>query len=60
MINKLFYLLLSLLLLVTSPLLADQRWEGTLATAPEFTGPGDMPKTSLSNRSARQIIHVSM
>lgn len=60
MINKLFYLLLSLLLLVTSPLLADQRWEGTWATAPEFTGPGDMPKTSLSNRAARQIIHVSM
>lgn len=60
MINKLFFSIVTLLLLVTTPLLADQRWEGTWATAPEFTGPGDMPKTSLSNRAARQIIHVSM
>lgn len=60
MINKLFFSIVTLLLLVTTPLLADQRWEGTWATAPEFTGPGDMPKASLSNRAARQIIHVSM
>lgn len=60
MINKLFFSIVTLLLLVTSPLFADQRWEGTWATAPEFTGPSDMPKTSLSNRAARQIIHVSM
>lgn len=60
MINKLFFSIVTLLLLVTTPLFADQRWEGTWATAPEFTGPGDMPKTSLSNRAARQIIHVSM
>lgn len=60
MINKLFFCIVTLLLLVTSPLFADQRWEGTWATAPEFTGPGDMPKASLSNRVARQIIHVSM
>lgn len=60
MINKLFFSIVTLLLLVTTPLLADQRWEGTWATAPEFTGPSDMPKTSLSNRAARQIIHVSM
>ena len=60
MINKLFFSIVTLLLLVTSPLFADQRWEGTWATAPEFTGPGDMPKASLSNRAARQIIHVSM
>ncbi len=60
MINKLFFSIVTLLLLVTTPLFADQRWEGTWATAPEFTGPSDMPKTSLSNRAARQIIHVSM
>lgn len=60
MINKLFFCIVTLLLLVTSPLFADQRWEGTWATAPEFTGSGDMPKASLSNRAARQIIHVSM
>lgn len=59
MINKLFFCIVTLLL-VTSPLFADQRWEGTWATAPEFTGPGDMPKAGLSNRAARQIIHVSM
>ena len=53
MINKLFFSIVTLLLLVASPLFADQRWEGTWATAPEFTGPGDMPKTSLSNRAAR-------
>lgn len=35
-------------------------WTGTWATAVEFTGPGDMPKQSLSNRSLREIIHVSL
>lgn len=34
-------------------------WEATWATAIEFTGPGDMPASSLSNRAIRQIIHVS-
>lgn len=34
-------------------------WEATWATAIEFTGPGDMPAASLSNRAIRQIIHVS-
>ena len=36
-----------------------QEWQGTWATAVEFTGPGDMPKASLSNRSCRMIVHVS-
>lgn len=36
------------------------QWTGTWATAVEFTGPGDMPKSSLSNRSLREIIHVSL
>lgn len=38
---------------------AQQVWKGTWATAVEFTGQGDMPKESLSNRSCRQVVHVS-
>jgi len=38
----------------------DAGWTATWATAVEFTGPGDMPKSSLSNRSLREIIHVSL
>lgn len=36
-----------------------QDWQGTWATAVEWTGPSDMPSTSLSNRSVRMIVHVS-
>ena len=36
-----------------------QTWQGSWATAVEWTGPGDMPKESLSNRSCRMIVHVS-
>lgn len=39
--------------------MAQTAWKGTWATAVEYTGQGDMPKESLSNRSCRQIIHVS-
>ena len=38
---------------------AQEVWKGTWATAVEWTGKGDMPKESLSNRSCRQIVHVS-
>lgn len=38
---------------------SNSTWEATWATAIEFTGQGDMPASSLSNRSIRQIIHVS-
>lgn len=38
----------------------EPSWTGTWATAVEFTGPQDMPKASLSNRSLREIIHVSI
>ena len=38
---------------------AQKVWKGTWATAVEYTGQGDMPKESLSNRSCRQIVHVS-
>ena len=39
---------------------AEKSWTGTWATAVEFTGPGDMPKTSLSNRALREIVQVSI
>ncbi len=39
---------------------SDKSWTGTWATAVEFTGPGDMPKSSLSNRSLREIVQVSL
>lgn len=35
------------------------QWKGTWAAAAEWTGKGDMPKESLSNRAVRQVIHVS-
>ncbi len=38
----------------------EEGWTGTWATAVEFTGPGDMPKASLSGRSLREIIHISI
>ena len=38
---------------------AQKVWKGSWATAVEWTGKGDMPKESLSNRSCRQIVHVS-
>lgn len=45
---------------LSSGAMAQNSWIGTWATAVEFTGPGDMPKSSLSNRSLREIIHVSL
>lgn len=39
---------------------SNDGWTATWATAVEFTGPGDMPKASLSNRSLREIIHISI
>lgn len=38
----------------------DKVWTGTWATAVEYTGPSDMPAKSLSDRSVREIIHVSI
>ena len=36
-------------------------WTGTWATAPEWTGKGDMPQTTtLTDCSVRQIVHVSI
>lgn len=38
----------------------EKSWTGTWATAVEFTGPGDMPKESLSGRALREIVQVSI
>jgi lysophospholipase L1-like esterase len=59
--KKIFGLLLLMFVLGNIQLLNAQehRWTGTWATAPEFTGQGDMPSCSLSNRSVRNIVQVS-
>ncbi|MDE5794004.1 MAG: SGNH/GDSL hydrolase family protein [Muribaculaceae bacterium] len=38
----------------------EKAWTGTWATAVEFTGSGDMPKSSLSGRALREIVQVSI
>ena len=43
-----------------APTASSSQWTGTWATAVEKPGQGDMPQSSLSNRSARQIVHVSI
>ncbi len=53
------FLLGLLLVAFSNPVSAQNVWKGTWATAVEWTGQGDMPKASLSNRSCRQIVHVS-
>ena len=48
-------------LLLTISLSAASKWTGTWATAPEYTGKGDMPKTmTLTGNALRQVIHVSV
>ncbi len=57
------FMRLSVLLIVFQTFLfvqAQQVWKGTWAAAAEYTGQGDMPKESLSDRSCRQVIHVSI
>lgn len=57
--KKTFFLLIMCLMGMNRISFAQQTWKGTWATAVEWTGKGDMPKESLSNRSCRQIVHVS-
>ena len=60
--NKQAIKILSLALVLaasSSVAFAQKVWKGSWATAVEWTGKGDMPKESLSNRSCRQIVHVS-
>ncbi len=54
--NKLYILGLMMLASASSQ---AQNWTGTWATAPMSTTVSNMPPTDLSNRSIRQIIHVS-
>lgn len=53
------WMLLVLLALFPVCTFSQEVWKGTWATAVEYTGEADMPKSSLSNRSCRQVIHVS-
>lgn len=47
--------------LMTISLPSWGRWTGTWATAPEYTGPGDMPQIeTLTGNALRQTIHVSL
>ena len=48
------------LILMAFAIQAHAQWIGTWAAAAEFTGPGDMPASILSNRSLREVIHVSI
>lgn len=53
--------LLALFFLLAASLPAQTRWVGTWATAPEYTGKGDMPRTTtLTDCSIRQIVKVSL
>ena len=56
--KKIFGLLLLMFFLVNiqESNAQENKWTGSWATAPEFTGKGDMPANSLSNRSVRNII----
>lgn len=38
----------------------DKGWATTWGTSPEYTGEGDMPKTTLSGKTIRQIIRPSI
>lgn len=50
---------LSMALFANAQLTSALQWTGTWAAAAEYTGQGDMPKSSLSNASLRQIVRVS-
>lgn len=40
--------------------IAEPQWAGTWAAAAEYTGDGDMPRSSLAQTSVRQVIRISM
>ena len=59
--KRFFFVLATLLLMMAGTAAHADDWVGTWATAPEFTGRGDMPQhTTLTNNSIRQIVHVSI
>ena len=56
--KKILTLLCCLMAVFTA---SADNWTGTWASAPEWTGAGDMPKkTTLTGNSVRQIVHVSL
>ena len=58
---KMKTLLVSLMLCYAAAVGAqDSQWVGTWAAAAEFTGKGDIPSAPLTNRSLREIVHVSL
>ena len=60
--KKRFLCLIAILAMVAVGHAKDDggQWTGTWAAAAEFTGPSDMPKESLSERSLREIVKVSI
>ena len=53
-------LIILMLAALVVPMSAQEAWTGTFATAPEFTGRGDMPqRSSLSGNTIRQIVKVT-
>ena len=59
--RKIYAMLTSLFLVLAGLSAHAEDWVGTWATAPEFTGAGDMPQqTVLTDNSIRQIVHASI
>lgn len=59
--KKIALMLFACALFATGKVSAQPRWVGTWATAPEYTGDGDMPRTTnLTDCSLRQIVRVSL
>jgi lysophospholipase L1-like esterase len=54
-------LLSALLVCLATAVYGESGWTGTWATAPEFTGRGDMPQhCSLTGNTVRETVHVSI
>lgn len=58
--KKLLFVILILFANLANAQNADLQWTATWSTAPEQIGQKDMPKESLSDRSLREIVHVSI
>ncbi|MCR4809819.1 MAG: SGNH/GDSL hydrolase family protein [Prevotella sp.] len=59
--RKIYAMLTSLFFFMAGLSAHAEDWVGTWATAPEFTGAGDMPQqTVLTDNSIRQIVHASI
>lgn len=56
--KKLFFMAFIAVVAMTAK--AQTSWTGTWAAAAEFTGPSDMPKTTLAGKTLREIIQVSI